>query len=730
MLVCATPAAATDVIDCLGDLVLGPAVPGFKHSVVADPLTQATMIVGYSTGVTRIDGQYGAFVICREPEGGVSLWVAIDETTGAAALENDWGADLEPTFQRDPSFGLAVADWISANGAPAPGTTWDLLYHADGVAGLGQLMGPAGAGGGDPDFGGVWGWLRKLICCLLSDVPFCAPPPADDDDGDGILNGDDNCPGVANPGQIDTDNDGKGNACDDDIDNDGKPNHVDDDTDDDGDPNGQDDDIDGDGIPNHLDSDMDGDGIPNYLDEDMDGDGLSNGLDPDIDGDGIPNTLDPDMDGDGATNADDDDMDGDGIDDAHDGDIDADGLPNWDDPDMDNDGIANENDDDMDGDGDPNDDDDDSEGDGDGGGGGGALGCRYHVCLEGLRLPVVSLSRWPSGDDAQPGEFGDSWHFGLGAEPQFPCVSSIYDAIGLTIKVAIQPPEGACTRDAVLRIRARVGAAVVAEGQLVFLLGAPPQDRATLELATAAPLPAPAVGLLQRWVVLDESMDGEIWSPFAQATPSQWWIMVDRWPHQLFGAIRYDEAVDKVAGYANGAQSYSEIAARCTIGVDSDIKYNPMRRDPSGHILSLYRLEQGQCSAHARLLTYLLSCGGIDAFTRYYWSGSDTLRRDIYNYRGWNATFQVERPAHDGNELNPHFSFHCLTRAELSGVLCDPSYGATGPLGILESGTAFSVDAQGQPHWPPAAGEALHVPSILSGPAAPPERIYDWTCPH
>ena len=47
------------------------------------------------------------------------------------------------------------------------------------------------------------------------------PSQADDRDGDGIPDDVDNCPGVKNPTQIDTDGDGVGDACDDDIDGDG-----------------------------------------------------------------------------------------------------------------------------------------------------------------------------------------------------------------------------------------------------------------------------------------------------------------------------------------------------------------------------------------------------------------------------------------------------------------------------------------------------------------------------
>jgi predicted flap endonuclease-1-like 5' DNA nuclease len=51
--------------------------------------------------------------------------------------------------------------------------------------------------------------------------------PAPDSDADGIADGLDNCVLVANPTQIDTDQDGYGNACDPDISNDGIVNFTD-----------------------------------------------------------------------------------------------------------------------------------------------------------------------------------------------------------------------------------------------------------------------------------------------------------------------------------------------------------------------------------------------------------------------------------------------------------------------------------------------------------------------
>ncbi len=259
------------------------------------------------------------------------------------------------------------------------------------VVGANTYDGPAGADQGS----------ASVFCVNTDTTPGCIDA-GNDADNDGVADEDDNCPAIANNDQLDTDDDGTGDACDPDDDNDMVPDAQDGQPTDrfacrDLDGDGCDDctsgiedasndglDTDSDGICNTGDADDDNDTVLDGTDTDplnrficadVDGDGcddcgaagvpdtLSDGLD--LDADGLCDFGDLDDDGDSVSDVDElfiyssnpfdrfncGDRDGDGCDDCAvsggppasggDGaDFDADGLCDSGDADDDNDGLA------------------------------------------------------------------------------------------------------------------------------------------------------------------------------------------------------------------------------------------------------------------------------------------------------------------------------------------------------------------------------------------------------
>lgn len=191
-----------------------------------------------------------------------------------------------------------------------------------------------------------------------------------DCDGDGVGDRCDNCPRVPNPDQLSRDTDRYGNACDPDDDNDGR---VDGEDNCPLDANPDQRDADGDGIGNVCDNcpeifnpgqeDQDGGGqrsqngdgvgdvcdncptVLNFGQEDDDGDGIGNECDSDLDGDGILDVLDNCR---FVANVDQADGDGDRVGDACDN---CPAAPNADQADLDSDQAGNACDLDLDGDG-------------------------------------------------------------------------------------------------------------------------------------------------------------------------------------------------------------------------------------------------------------------------------------------------------------------------------------------------------------------------------------------
>lgn len=256
----------SDVVhDIYGEIGATPGAWAYTNSTatrkpgVSDPLpewnaTEWTITSGYASATP---GEHQAVVDADVIISGVDLNPLAPQSTDTfAILARVTPNLLASNVAAEACFQIAGAAWITNAMTLTNNATWQT-----------PQMNVAKAGGDVMNF-----YVRAAFDGPGTNSPKVSSTESYqfmgsgvDTDNDGVPDDQDNCPTVWNPTQVDTDGDGKGDACDDDIDGDDVLNIED-------------------NCPYDYNPDQ----------TDTDGDGVGDACDPDIDGDGIPNDMDPD----------------------------------------------------------------------------------------------------------------------------------------------------------------------------------------------------------------------------------------------------------------------------------------------------------------------------------------------------------------------------------------------------------------------------------------------------
>jgi hypothetical protein len=202
-------ASAADQPTLDGESFTATAVSSYSADCGADPVHVEFSVSGTATG--PYPGTYTETTSIHDHLGSTEY-----------VLDGSFTIDSAPTTITGTLSGSGTVENLSCSAGASSAAGLPSKYRAAIEPAAGNFVdrGPAATSwnlGPDLGSGPTLEGANANGGTFTSDLPAALP----DSDGDGRGDGEDNCPQVSNPGQVDTDQDGQGDACDSDDDDDG-----------------------------------------------------------------------------------------------------------------------------------------------------------------------------------------------------------------------------------------------------------------------------------------------------------------------------------------------------------------------------------------------------------------------------------------------------------------------------------------------------------------------------